>query len=398
MNVRNTRWSVVVLAVAAGMIAAAFVGKAPPALPAMRAELGLGLVAAGWVVSIFSAMGMVGGMVAGLFADFFGHRRLLVAGLAAMVAGGVLGSAADGETVMLASRFIEGLGFVAIAVSAPSLIARASATRHLRLSLGFWSIYMPAGSSLTMVLSPLVLGPFGWRGLWLMVAAAAALLAIAVAVTGGESRSARNPSAPWRGIGLTVSRAGPWLLAACFTAYTLQWISLMVWLPSFLMAERASTVLAAASLTALVVAFNVPGNLLAGWLLHRNVPRWLLIAVASVVMGACSLGIFSDAVADFLRYGLCLLFSAAGGMLPAAVLAGAPVHAPGPEYLGITNGLLVQGSNTGQFLGPPVVAALVAASGAWQSASWFLVVCAGVGVVLALALRAIERRAVATPG
>ena len=106
MESRDTRWGVVVLAVAAGVIAAAFFGKAPPALPALRAELGLGLVAAGWVVSIFSAMGMVGGMVAGLLADFLGHRRLLVGGLAAMVAGGVLGAAADGEMVMLASRFL----------------------------------------------------------------------------------------------------------------------------------------------------------------------------------------------------------------------------------------------------------------------------------------------------
>ena len=398
MESRDTRWGVVVLAVAAGVIAAAFFGKAPPALPALRAELGLGLVAAGWVVSIFSAMGMVGGMVAGLLADFLGHRRLLVGGLAAMVAGGVLGAAADGEMVMLASRFLEGLGFVTIAVSAPSLIAQASAARHLRLSLGFWSIYMPAGSSLTMVLSPLALGPFGWRGLWLIVAAAAALLAVAVAASGHDSRPARSRFSPWPGIRLTVSRAGPWLLAACFTTYTLQWISLMVWLPSFLVAERASTIAGAAALTALVVAFNVPGNLLGGWLLHRNVPRWLLIAAASAVMGGCSLGIFSDAMADGVRYALCLVFSAAGGMLPAAVLAGAPVHAPAPKHLGTTNGLVVQGSNTGQFLGPPVVAALVAASGAWQSASWFLLVCAGAGIVLALVLRAIERRAGGTPG
>ncbi len=46
----RTRWGVVVLGLAAGVIAAAYIGKVPPALPLMRPELGLGLVAAGWVV------------------------------------------------------------------------------------------------------------------------------------------------------------------------------------------------------------------------------------------------------------------------------------------------------------------------------------------------------------
>ena len=399
MDTRETRWGFVVLVVAVGMIAAAFVGKAPPALPDMRAELGLGLVVAGWVVSIFSAMGMTLGMAAGLFADTFGHRRLVVFGLLALIAGGVLGSLADGAATLLATRFLEGLGFVATIVAAPSLIARTTAPRDMRLALGFWSIFMPAGSALTMVLSPLALAPFGWRGLWLMVAAAAALLAVAMTLAGRDivMPTAGRRTSPWQSIRLATSRPGPWLLATSFTAYTLQWIPLMVWLPSFLVEERSMGVFGAALLTALVVAFNVPGNLLGGWLLHRNVARWFLIAAASAVMGLSALGIFSDAVPDLVRYALCLLFSAAGGLLPAAVLAAGPVHAPTPGHIGVTNGLFIQGSNTGQVFGPPIVAAIVASTGDWQSASGFMVACAAAGVVLALAVRRVERRLSRTP-
>lgn len=42
----------VAVVVAAGMVAAFHVGKLPPALPAIRDELGLGLVAAGWLVAL----------------------------------------------------------------------------------------------------------------------------------------------------------------------------------------------------------------------------------------------------------------------------------------------------------------------------------------------------------
>ncbi|HCY14020.1 MAG TPA: MFS transporter, partial [Gammaproteobacteria bacterium] len=47
----NTRWPVVALAIASGMIAAAAMGKVPPAVGLLRQEYSLSLVYAGWIVS-----------------------------------------------------------------------------------------------------------------------------------------------------------------------------------------------------------------------------------------------------------------------------------------------------------------------------------------------------------
>jgi hypothetical protein len=49
----KTRWGIVAIALVAGLIAAAYVGKLPPALPAIRAELGLDLISAGYLASLF---------------------------------------------------------------------------------------------------------------------------------------------------------------------------------------------------------------------------------------------------------------------------------------------------------------------------------------------------------
>jgi len=137
---------------------------------------------------------------------------------------------------------------------------------------------------------------------------------------------------------------------------------------------------------------NVPGNLMGGWLLHRGLRRWKLIAFASLVMGACSLGIYASQLPFPARYAGCLLFSLVGGLLPASVLGGAPVYAPSPDQVATTNGLIMQGGQCGQIIGPPILALLVSTGGGWKSAPWLLGSAAAVGVALSFVLAAWEAR------
>jgi len=397
----KTRWEIVALAIGAGIIAAAHVGKLPPALSALRADLGLSLIAGGWVVSMFSVTGMTVAILAGTVADRVGHWRLVLAGLAALLIGSAIGAAAGGGAVLLFSRFLEGLGFISVAVSVPSVILRAAAPGDRRLALGLWGAYMPAGTALMMLASPAVLAIAGWRVLW-GAAAALALLWMAAMLLGGRGAArGRVAGAAGSAIGnirLSAAQPGTWLLALCFALYTIPWLALMVWLPSFMIETRGVGTAAAATLTALVVAMNVPGNLTAGWLLHRGARHWALIAVAAGAMGLCTAGIFAAALPDLVRYALCLVFSLVGGMLPTAVLSGAPVFAPGLGQVGTTNGMLVQGSNTGQVIGPPAVAAAVQAAGSWEAAGILMLAACAAATLTALALRPIEKRRRARDG
>jgi hypothetical protein len=59
-----------------------------------------------------------------------------------------------------------------------------------------------------------------------------------------------------------------------------------------------------------MVAVNVPGNLIGGWLLQRGFPRPLLIGSAPAVMGLCCLGIYAPSLPFWSRYLACLAFSA----------------------------------------------------------------------------------------
>jgi MFS family permease len=396
MSTVKTRWGEIAVAVGAGIVAAVHIGIVPTAIPSFRAELGIDLVTAGWVVSVFSTTTALTGVVVGVVADRIGYRHLLLGGLVALIVGALAGALARSGGQLLISRAVEGIGFITTLVSAPSIIAEAAAPEDRRFALGTWGTYMPTGLALGMVVAPAILALSGWRALWVAAAVLSGIWLVVVAVCLPPKKSAPSTTAAgsWiEDVRRTLAQPGIWMLTAFFMFYAAQWMALMVWLPTFLVEERQLSVTTAALMTVAVVAVNTPGNLLGAWLLDRNVPRWMLLAGSSIVVLACAFGIFASGVLpDSLRYGLCLFFSFLTGVCPAAILSGATVFRPSPRQTGATNGFLIQGSNLGQFLGPPVMAALVSFGGSWIAGLWIFSTTGVIGTTLALLLKRAEKR------
>lgn len=384
------------LAVIAGIAGGLQIGKVPPSLPAIRADLGLGLVAGGMVHSMFNVISAILGIMAGVTADRMGHRTGALAGIVFMAVGSLLGWASPSGESLFAARFIEGIGFVLVIVAAPSIIVEVATPASQRLALGLWGTYMPVGMTIVLVAAPLVLQNAGWRGLWLANAFVLTLFAVAflVGTRGVGTRPVAHATLgrAVAGMGATVRRGGPWLLAGCFGVYTTQWMALTAWMPTFLIEKIGFGTALAANFTALMVFGNIFGNLLGTWLMHRGAARWLLNLCAFVIMGLSALGVFSDLLNNTARLAMALAFSGLSGILPPSILSGVPVHAPAPSLVGTTNGVVVQGANIGTFAGPPLLGALVATLGGWQQASWLMPILGCAGIALALSLRAVERR------
>lgn len=393
----RTRWSIVFAATAAGIAAGLQVGKVPPAIPAIREGLDIGLVAAGWVASIFNLTGATLAIAAGLITDHGGARRVVSAGLLLLALGALAGGFAGGTASLLIARTVAGLGLVTIAVASPRLIVSVARPRDYGLALGIWSVYMPCGMALAMVLAPLFLETLGWRGLWF--ANAALLVAIWVwfmratrTVPAAVAASNEAVERTWRDVAPVIRLPGPWLLGVIFGLYALQFFAMTSWLPTLLIETQGMAVTAASLLGALVVAANMIGNLGGAWLMHRDVPRWSLQMAALIVMAICATAVFSAAAPPGWTVPLAFLFSAAGGLLPAAVLASSAFHAPRPDQVGTVNGVIVQGANMGSLSGPPAMALAVSLMGGWTGTWWLLVSCAIVGLMLIAVLRRIEQR------
>jgi predicted MFS family arabinose efflux permease len=389
----RTDWGIVAAAVGAGVFVAFQSGKLPPAVPVLRADLGLSLVTAGWVLSLFTAVAALAAVGVGALADRAGARRLVLFGLVATAAASALGALAEGPGFLLAARFLEGLGAVAVFVAAPSILLRAIRPGDQRVVFGVWSSYMPAGTSAMILAAPFVLDLVGWRGLWLVNAA---LLAAAALVVWPATRGAADPPPGpgrdlGRDLGAVLGTRLAWLLALVFATYTGSYLSVTAFLPSFLIEREAYAPAWAATATALIVAGNVVGNVCGGWLLQRGAPRAVLIGLASAAMGGLGLVVYAEATPDALRIAAAAGFSIIGGLLPASVLGAAPLAAPSPAHVATTNGLVMQLANAGQLLTPPAFAALASGLG-WARAPMLTAALGAGGVVLAFWIGAELRR------
>lgn len=391
----QTDWRAVLAATFCGVAVAISIGKVPIAMPQLRAEFALSLVAAGWVASMVNMLGVSTGLMFGVLGDRVGALRMCFAGLAFNAIGGLAAVFAGNEMLLLISRFLEGAGVLCVAVSAPALLSAASTPRDRSFALGIWSTYLPVGVSLIMLLAPLAIPAGGWRSLW--------WVAIGVALVAGLTlylcRSAYRLPAPahpdvhpFLAAKEALAQPAPWLLALAMATFTVQHYALIIWLPTILKEQRDLSALAVSLLSCLMVLVSAPGTLFGGYLLQRHFRRSSLIAVASIVTGLSGAGIFLDLLPDLVRYALCLALSFTGALIPASVLSASAIYARRPKQISTLQGLFTQFSNLGPFFGPPIIAMLVSASGLWRDALWVTGSAALIGVALGLRLRVYERR------
>ena len=378
------------LVIGVGVCAALHVGKLPAALPALRAALDISLLEAGWLLSLVQLAGMTLGLVVGLGAERWGARRLMVAGLVLLSVSSAVGATAQGAHLLLASRALEGLGFLWAVLPAPAVLRRLLPAGDAQAkALGAWGAYMPLGTALALAVGGPWAAAGGWRSLWLALAG----LSLAAAWALGRAVPADAPARPVAGasaarLRATLGSAGPWLVAGAFLAYSSQWIAVIGFLPTVL-ADAAVPAAYAGPAAALVALVNMTGNIAAGRGLARGRSPGQLLMLGFGAMAVGAAGAFAPTVDGPLRAAGFLLFSAAGGLVPGTLFATAVRVAPRPDTVAVTVGWMQQGSALGQFVGPLAVAAAASATGGWHATPWLTgaAALAGMGISLALSRR-----------
>jgi MFS family permease len=390
--------------VVAGVAAALHLGKLAPAVPALQASLGIGLVEAGFLLSLVQVAGMTLGIVVGLAADTIGLRRSMLAGLAvisgASVLGGLVGSSGEGGAkavhLLLVLRALEGVGFLLVVMPGPGLIRAMSQAGTEKAAMGLWGAYMPLGVALALLLGPALIAWAGWPGWWwalsLVSAAAAAWVLLGVPA---DTKRLTSPAAVspenWSGrLRDTVHAGGPWTLSLAFAVYSAQWMAVIGFLPAIYTDAGVPDAWNAA-LTALAAAMNIVGNVAGGRFLQHGIAPERLLRAGFVVMALGGVAAFAQigqaadaaSLPPALRYLAICLFSLGGGLVPATLFMLAVRLAPGPSTVSTTVGMMQQASSLGQFIAPPVVAWIAHRVGGWQWTWVVTLACSLAGMALA---------------
>jgi EmrB/QacA subfamily drug resistance transporter len=182
------------------------------ALPTIRRELGMGLVASHWVISVYLLVFACLAAAAGKFADIVGFERLFLAGVAVFALASLgCGMAPDGA-LLIVGRTVQGVGAAMIFPTSIAIVTRAFPPESRGMAFGVYG----AIGAFFLALGPLVGGFFtdvlSWRWIFLTappIAAAIAFvlvrnLADAVPVQHGARLDRSGLAALVVGLGLVV--------------------------------------------------------------------------------------------------------------------------------------------------------------------------------------------------
>ena len=174
-----------------------------PVLPALASELGASASQAQLTLTTFLAGLAVGQLVIGPLSDRWGRRGLLVAGTVLCLVASVVCATAPTIGVLLAGRLLQGFGGAAgVVLSRAVVVDRVGGVAAARLFATMMAI-----QGVAPVVAPLLGGalggPFGWRGLFVVLAGLAALMLVGALVAVPESlpverRGSGGSAAFWR--------------------------------------------------------------------------------------------------------------------------------------------------------------------------------------------------------
>jgi len=396
------------LVVLSGVCAALHVWKLPPALTLMREELGMTLVASGFLMSLVQVAGMTLGLLVGVTAEKIGLRRATTIGLLLLAFGSAASVIDASLSSLLCWRALEGLGFLMVVLPGPALIRKLVSPTMLSRLMGLWGCYIPVGSIIILLVGSWVLSLANWRVLWLMLAAATVAMAVIVwrglppdrAAIASHADQPAHGAIPvrhsvWQLLRITLGSANIWMVACMFACYAGQWIAVIGFLPTIYALGGISGV-QAGLLTAIVAGSNAIGCFYAGRLLYKGLTPRRLATTGYVCMALTSFAAFALPVPIWLQFVLVLLFSSLGGLVPTTLFYLIVKLAPTPQATSTSVGWMQQISAAGQFSGPPLLAWVATQVQGWHG-TWMVTVSASAAGILA-AWWLYRRTAVPHPG
>jgi EmrB/QacA subfamily drug resistance transporter len=167
---RDDRRVVLVVAVLSSFVVGLDSSVVNVALPAIRTELGGGLVVQQWTVDAYLVTLGSLILVAGSLSDLFGRVRIITWGLVVFGIASVACAIAPTGDVLIAARAFQGVGGALVTPSALALIVAAFRGAAQAKAIGTWTAWSSAAMILGPVVGGVVVDGIGWRWIFVLTA------------------------------------------------------------------------------------------------------------------------------------------------------------------------------------------------------------------------------------
>jgi MFS family permease len=375
---RSARLAAIVLILLAGVLTGAQLGKIAPLIPWYQAELGLSLVASGWLAAILGIFIAIAALPAGWAIDRLGLARSIQIGAVALAIGGIALSASASPAAIFAARLVEAIGYLALCVGLPAALNAISPVSWKGPVLAIWSGFVPLGFATSDFLAASMLPAATPPGFLLTIVLVFAVFATAalILLRGFDLNVSAGAAG---GIRQTLSRDVV-LLAVSFGAFVVLSVSMFTFLPSFVAGDGAHYLVSAGA-----VALSVPlGNVAASVLVRGKGPAQMArLAIFGFAISALTAVPAFTLASPLLATLSALLLAISGALVASAQFAAIPFLTPRGGSVSVAFGLVAQAGGIGTVFGPPLAAA-VAESFGWAGFGWFLAATALVGLACML--------------
>jgi MFS family permease len=292
--------------------------------PLMIADLGLSYAQLGTLLGLYMLPGAVFALPGGVIGQRLGERRVVVAGLALMIAGGALTAGAGGFGTAVTGRLLSGVGAVVMNILLAKIVSDWFTGKELSTAMAIMLTSWPVGLGLAATTLGGVAAGTSWRTAVMATAAAAGLGLLLMLLCRDAPGGAGGPArAALRGreLGLSLSAGFAW---GCFNASL---VAIVAFGPGLLIA-RGATLGDAGRVVSLAIWLTMLSVPLGGLLTDRLERPTPVIVTGSLVAAGTMLliPVLAHAVLAFCLVGLAI------GAPPGGLMALLPKALP-PERL-----------------------------------------------------------------
>lgn len=346
----RTNWFLVILIWLGGLGAAAQYGKVSVIFSEISTRYPEAGSSVGFAVSLVGFVGILLGVVAGMYVSAIGYRRVLVGSL--WLGAGV--SAVQALDLpfafFLISRVIEGVSHLGVVVAGPTLIAQVSSDRMRGVTMSLWSTFFGVAFALLAWFGLTLVQSSGISSLFLFHAVI--MFGLALVLTWGLKQipalDRREPPelsqlprlhldlyrSPWRS-----APAAGWLF------YTFSFVAILTVLPPYIDPKSRVMIMAFMPLISILISMTLGIALLTvlrairviqiGFFCCAGVAIWLLFAPGAPAA--------------------CLALAAGMGLIQSASFAAVPQLNPTSVSRAEASGAMAQAGNLGNTIGTPLM-------------------------------------------